>query len=102
MIYFDKEKQTNWIQQAELIRDYDNKGKREKRGMILPHIKGLVRQQIENDLATGHGTTRDQHCVSIGVMILLWKYPEKCLECHIYKGKMLETGQKLINILLQD
>ena len=39
--------------------------------MILPHIKGLVRQQIENDLATGHGTRSDQHCVSIGVMILL-------------------------------
>lgn len=33
--------------------------------MILPQIKGLVRQQIENDLATGHGTARDQHCVSI-------------------------------------
>lgn len=32
--------------------------------MILPRIKRLVRQQIENDLATGHGTWRDQHCVN--------------------------------------
>ena len=42
MIYFLKEKQTNLIQQAELIRDYGNKGKRKKQEVFLPGVKGPV------------------------------------------------------------
>lgn len=34
VIYFNKGKQTNLIQQAELIRDCGNNGKREKAGNV--------------------------------------------------------------------
>lgn len=42
MIYFGKEKQTNLIQQAGLIGDCGNKGKRKRQETFLPSVKGLA------------------------------------------------------------
>lgn len=52
MIYFDKEKQTNLIQQAELIRDCGNNGKRKKSKKHFCLVsRAQHRQQIGNELA---------------------------------------------------
>lgn len=49
---FEKEKQTDLMPQAELVRDSDNKGKREKQETFL-RVRGLT---YGSELGAGHGT----------------------------------------------
>ena len=78
VIYFDKEKQANLIQQAEFIKDYGNNGKRKKARNISAGCQGSgtdskLEMSLQHDMGSGRTNIVS---VSTGGMSPLWKNSE--------------------------